>query len=185
MDSYLVAIPLPANLRSRLASLCFGLPQVHWVDEENFHLTLRYLGHLTTHQLEDVQEKLSTLFFHSFTMTLQGIRSHHSKNHQGSIQLGLLSNPALLTLKKEVNACLTGLDLLKEEHPFIPHVTLGYFEKLHSEKWGDYLTTYADFQSLPIEVNDCLLLSSHQTPKRFYYKIIEKYQAALIERGED
>lgn len=178
MDSYFIAISLPVSVRTRLASLCFGLPSVHWHDEENFHLGLRYLGPLTSLQLEDIQNCLQDLFFHPFQIALQGITfQKSSKNHRGTIQVQISPNPDLEVLKKEIDSLIKGLNLPKEERPYSPHVTLGHYEKLDPERSADYLHANGDFTSPSFEISECLLLRIHQTPKRTYYEVINRYEA--------
>jgi len=39
-----VGIALPQDIRFRLSLLCCGLPNIRWVQPENMHLTLRFIG---------------------------------------------------------------------------------------------------------------------------------------------
>jgi 2'-5' RNA ligase len=39
-----VAIPIPSQQRADLARLQNGVPGARWVEPENFHLTLRFIG---------------------------------------------------------------------------------------------------------------------------------------------
>lgn len=185
MDSYLLAIPLPTKIRTRLASLCYGLPQMRWIDEENFHLTLRYFGPLSDQQLDIIQERLQTLFFTPFSFNLQGIEPFQSKNHRGALRVGISHDTDLFTLKKKIDGHLQNLSLPSEEHAFHPHVTLGHYERLNGERLGDYLSACADYQSESIEVTECLLLRTHSTPKRIFYQTLEHYLVSSPATGED
>lgn len=185
MFSYFLALSLPLSIRSRLASFCYGLPQVRWIEEENFHLTLRYFGPLSNIQLEEIQSHLEQLFFHPFFLTLKGVGYFRSRDH-GVIWMGTEENVSLLSLKKELDLSLKKIFLPTEDRrPFHPHITLGRYERLNMERLGEYLTQYADYQSEPIEINTCYLMKTQQTPKRVFYEIIQEYQASPFHIGED
>jgi RNA 2',3'-cyclic 3'-phosphodiesterase len=185
MDShYFLSIPLPKSIRTRLASLCYGLPEVQWVEEENFHLTLRYFGLLSSSALEDIREGLKSVFFSPFSIVLQSIGHFHSRGKQGVIWVGIMDNPSLFSLKKEINQQLRNFKLLPEER-FQPHITLGRYKNINPQKLGDYFIARADFQSEPIEVINCLLMLSQSTPKRMIYQTIESYPAMLPSTGQD
>lgn len=183
MYNYLLAIPLPAKIRTRLASLCYGLPQVRWIEEENFHVTLRYLGPLNDQQLATIHERLQTLFFTPFSFMLQGIEPFHSKNHRGTIKVKVEKSTVFLDLKKKIDCYLKDLSLPNEEHTF--HVTLGHYDHLNGQRLGDYLSAQADYQSESIEVTECLLLRVHSTPKHIFYQTLEHYVASPPATGAD
>lgn len=184
MHSYLLVIPLPSSVRLKLTSLCYGLPKVRWIEEENFHLTLRYLGVLSDHSLMDIQNHLKNLFFLQFPLILKGTGHFHSKGQRGSIWLGVADNPQLSSLKKEVNHVLKGIRLPSEEQ-FHPHITLGHYAHLSPQKLGDYLFNLNDYQSDSIEIKSCQLVRLLQTPRRTIYEIVEEYPASLPATGED
>jgi 2'-5' RNA ligase len=184
MHSYFLAIPLPAAIRSRLTSFCYGLPQVRWVEEENFHLTIRYLGPLADSAVANIHDCLQNLFFQPFPLTLQGIDHFHSKGKRGSIWMGVAENPHLNLLRKNIDRHLRTLNLTITER-FHPHIILGYYERLNQQRLGDYLAAHADYQSLPIEVTYYLLMRSLHTPKRTIYETIHHYAATRLATGEN
>ncbi|MCS6890944.1 MAG: RNA 2',3'-cyclic phosphodiesterase, partial [Rhodovarius sp.] len=51
-----VALPLPDALRHELAALASGIPGARWVPEENYHLTLRFIGEVGHDRAHDVDE---------------------------------------------------------------------------------------------------------------------------------
>jgi 2'-5' RNA ligase len=185
MDSLFFALPLPGHIRSRLASFCYGLPRVHWIEEENFHLSLRHLGPVSNSNLLEIEERFKLFFFSPISLILQGVGHFHSKGNRGVIWMGALENPQISSLKKEIDGHLKGLTLPAEKHHFQPHITLGYYEHLNPQKLGDYLSTLTDYRSEIIEINSCLLMRKQQTPKRVFYQTIEHYSASLPATGED
>src|SRR5690349_2947881 len=102
MFPHFIALPLPTDLRKRLASFCYGIPQVKWLEEENFNLVIRYFGPINEIAILDIRENLKNLFFHPLTITLQGITHNYSKKSGGIISIGIVPNPQILLLRKEI-----------------------------------------------------------------------------------
>lgn len=185
MHPHFLAIPLPSAIRSRLASFCYGLPQVHWIEEDNFHLTLRYFGPLADPAVANIHDCLQNLIFHPFSIILQGTGHFHSKGNRGVIWVGVAENPHLSALRKAIDSHLRELNLPIDARFFQPHITLGHYERLNLQRLGDYLTAHADYRSLPIEVTCYLLMCSLQTPKRTIYETVSHYPASPLATGED
>jgi RNA 2',3'-cyclic 3'-phosphodiesterase len=68
-----VAIGLPSAVRLRLQGLQAGLPGASWIEPDNMHLTLRFIGEIDGGMAEDVAEALSLISQPSFALSLQGI----------------------------------------------------------------------------------------------------------------
>lgn len=184
MNPYFLVIPLPPIAQTRLASLCYGLPQVRWTEEDHFHVILRQFGPLADHRIAEIREKLEHLFFHPFPLVLQGMNTSQSKGKRGIIWVGVIESIHLSTLKKEINRQLSGLQFPQEERSEL-RVSLGYFDRINPERFGDYLSAHAGYQSLPIHATKLLLVRSIQTPKRIIYETIEEYHASPFQQGED
>ncbi|WP_068467380.1 RNA 2',3'-cyclic phosphodiesterase [Candidatus Protochlamydia phocaeensis] len=185
MQSYFLALDFPSTVKSRLASLCYGLPQVHWKEENNFHLILRHLGSLSAAELVEIKDRLAHLFFLPFSLTLQGVGHFHSKSDRGTIWIGIQPNASLMTLKREIDRLLKGLPIQPEKISFQPHIILGYYDRLNPQKLGDYLMAHADYYSVPIEITSCTLFCSRQTSKHTIDETLEHYLASKVETGED
>lgn len=185
MDHHFLALPLPPAIRKRLASFCFGLPNVQWVEEDNYHLTLRNFGPLSDLLAAQIEERLASLFFLKFDLVLKGIDHFHSKGNRGAIWVGVEESPELTALRKEVLDLLRDIPLRNEERSFHPHITLGRYDRLNQERLADYLISHADYQSEPFEISSCQFLTSHLTPKHIYYKIVKQIKASSPVTFED
>lgn len=185
MLPHFFALPLPLKIRKELVTFCYGLPLIRWVELENFHLTLRYFGPLPDHIVTQIQERLKFIFFQNFSLVLHRFGCFNTKGNRGAIWIGVEENHHLSALKKEIDYHLQDLKLPKEEHSFYPHVTLGRYEHLNLQKLGDYLSAHSDYRSESFDVNSCLLMTSHQTPKHLYYTIVDQIAASTPATGED
>ena len=70
-----VAVPLPEEIQDRVAELCSGLPNARWVDPDNFHITLRFIGEVHESKFDDIDLALSVVRAPSFRLKLGGVDS--------------------------------------------------------------------------------------------------------------
>ncbi|WP_039356348.1 hypothetical protein [Candidatus Protochlamydia amoebophila] len=66
MNSYILAINIPSSIQRQLAQICYGIPNVNWLDSNEFYLQLRSFGQLSLEKLEEIQKCLNSLFLIPF-----------------------------------------------------------------------------------------------------------------------
>ena len=71
MPRLFVAIDLPAGIKERLSSICYGLPGARWVGSEQIHLTLRFIGDVDSTVFKDVREALTGVDGEPFSLQLE------------------------------------------------------------------------------------------------------------------
>lgn len=127
MRRLFVALALSVSVRERLAALQSGLEGARWVDPENFHLTLRFVGEVDEGAAEDVAAVLTGLRAPAFSLGLLGIGHFEKRGRPSAVWAGVVPNPALDTLQKRVEAAVRRAGLPAESRKFTPHVTLSRF----------------------------------------------------------
>ena len=73
MRRLFVALAMPEAVSEKLSSLLHGVPDARWVDPENFHLTLRFIGEVDGGVAEEIVGSLSRIRVPSFTLELAGL----------------------------------------------------------------------------------------------------------------
>ncbi len=68
-----VGIPLPDDVRARLAGLGGGIKGARWVVPENLHLSLRFIGEVAGGEDKDVNQVLQTISAKAFDLKLSGL----------------------------------------------------------------------------------------------------------------
>lgn len=158
-----VAIPLPTDLRQRLALMGGGIPGAKWVAPENLHLTLRFVGEVDEGQMADIDTALLGVAAPCFDLTLAGIGHWETKGKATALWAGVEKSPDLLHLHDRVEAALVRAGLPPEPRKFAPHVTLARLKKPPADRVGDFLRGHGLFRAPPVAVEEFALYSSTLT----------------------
>ena len=164
-----VALALPADLRSRLCALSSGLPGARWVDAENLHLTLRFIGEVDGHGAEDVDAALSGVQGKRFSVTISGVGQFGDERRLRALWAGVEANEPLERLQAKIETALQRAGLEPEKRKFKPHVTLARFKANPGERLKDYIVQRALFRAEPFEVREFTLFSSYLSRERAIY----------------
>lgn len=127
-----MAVVLPDALRRTLAALPATLhtgdADVKWVEPQNLHLTLKFLGDAEDSRLAALTEALRAAVrpHLPFTITIQGIGAFPNAQHPRIIWVGIAEGaPALIALAASVDRACAKLGFPKDVRPFAPHLTIG------------------------------------------------------------
>lgn len=93
------------------------------VDPRIAHITLSFLGNITSSELSTIAEALSSISFHPFWVTLSGIGVFPSLKKIRVIHVGLSDSKDMKMLYELVVEALKGTH--RSDKKFDPHITLG------------------------------------------------------------
>ena len=124
MKRIFIGLQFPRTICDELKNLRGGVISANWVADENYHLTLRFLGECDNNLLDDVCLALSQIRTCSFALQLQGVNHFKKKGVIKSLWVGTIKNPSLIVLKTEIDFMLQKINIKKEGRAFYPHVTL-------------------------------------------------------------
>jgi RNA 2',3'-cyclic 3'-phosphodiesterase len=127
-----IAIEMPPEVRKSLSrlqqDLKAGGQQVKWVEPENLHLTLQFLGNINAAKVGDIAsaiEKAGT-GIRPFRIEVGGLGVFPDIRRINVIWVGLAGELEKLDkLQKNIGANLTPLGFPPETRPFTPHLTIG------------------------------------------------------------
>ena len=174
-----VALSLPDLVKARIAPMKFGLPGARWIDQDNLHLTIRFIGEVEDTYAEDIHYSLSTLRFESFPIRLKGIDTFRSRNMVRSVWAGIEPSPRLKALQKKIETNLVSIGVTPETRKFTPHVTLARLKKAPFSKILPYLEANAGFETQPFQVFQVLLFRSHRGSRRSDYEALAAYPETI------
>lgn len=140
-----------------------------FVDKENLHLTLEFLGEVDEGQVSLIKESISTITQDSFCLKFTQVGFF--KRPKGKIYwLGVEQSEALMIIQKELREDLLAKGFEIEERPFFPHVTLGRKVKLDSGFSFDEINQLVDTMDCSVEKID--LMESRFVNGRLTYSVV-------------
>jgi RNA 2',3'-cyclic 3'-phosphodiesterase len=160
MKRLFVALEMPESVQSQLSGMLSGVPEARWVDPENFHLTLRFIGEVDEPTAEEIAAALSRLRMPSFTLVLDGMGYFESRGRLRALWVGVRPEPALDALRRKVESTVVAAGLEAEKRKFKPHVTLARFSRTPVEAAGPFLAMHAGIRSTAFAVESMTLFES-------------------------
>ena len=153
------AIRLPEAVRTELAGLAGGLSGARWSPEENYHLTLRFIGEVDSGFAEDLAEALSHVAGAAFELQIRALGSFGGARPR-AVWAGVAPSEPLAALRRRVESALVRAGLPPEERKFTPHVTLGRTAGARPAAVAAWLGDRGAFHLSAIAVEDFSLMSS-------------------------
>lgn len=126
-----IGLKLPKKQKARVFRAARPLREeelpVRWVDPENFHVTLKFLGEVRHDRVAAIQEALDRAATETapFSTRIRGFGAFPSVRKPRVIWAGVDASPELRCLKQDLEWTLSALKFDVETQAFHPHVTLG------------------------------------------------------------
>ena len=128
-----IAIELSAEISERLDHISAELKQrmphntVRWAPARNIHLTLKFLGDVSSANLESLQKTIQVECenYPPFEVSIGGVGAFPSSHRPRVIWVGVTAPEVLPALQHGLENCVSRLGYPPEERPFSPHLTLG------------------------------------------------------------
>jgi 2'-5' RNA ligase len=162
MPRLFTALEIPRDAALSLSLLRGGLPGARWIDVENYHLTLRFIGDVEGHVADDVADALDRVRRPSFTMALSGVGAFGQKKPH-AIWAGVSASPDLTALQAEIDRICHRLGIAADPRKFMPHVTLARLRNSSPAEVARYLSARGNFSTSLFRVGRFVLMSSRDS----------------------
>jgi len=177
MPRLFTALEIPSQIAFQLSLLRGGLPGARWIDPENYHITLRFIGDIDQRMADEVGRALMRVDRPSFELALSGLDAFGGKKPHSIIACAKIS-PALRDLQAEHERIIQRIGLEPERRKFRPHVTLARMRGAAESDAATYLALRGDFRTMPFPVGRFVLLSSRASRGGGPYIMEEAYPLA-------
>ena len=174
MPRLFTGIEIPPEIAERLGELRGGLPSARWVDPENYHITLRFLGDIDAATARDVADLLAAIRRRAFSITIDGLGAFgNAKPHQ--VWARVPASPELMALQNENEQLIQRAGMPAETRKFTPHVTLARLRGTKSHALAKYMESRSGFSIEPFEVTRFVLFSAQPSRGGGPYIVEEAY----------
>lgn len=184
MPRLFTALEIPPEVANELAFLRGGLPGARWIDPENYHITLRFLGDVDDRTARSAAEILEGTGRTPIQITLEELDCFGGDRPR-SIYAKVRSNPALLELQAAQERDLRRIGLAPEGRKYTPHVTLARLRDVSARTVADWLAQRATGRVLEFEASRFVLLSSRASVGGGPYVVEEVYPLGYFHEDEE
>ncbi|MGH9512839.1 MAG: RNA 2',3'-cyclic phosphodiesterase [Terriglobales bacterium] len=123
-----VALDIANDIRARIQRFVEGVsgfaPDARWVRPETLHVTLKFIGEKPDDSVEPIKAALSSARSQPIEVGFRGCGFFPNPKLPRIFWVGIESGPKLASLAAAIDGTLLPLGVLKETHPFNPHITL-------------------------------------------------------------
>jgi 2'-5' RNA ligase len=158
MPRLFTALEIPSHIGQSLALLRGGLPGARWVEPENYHLTLRFIGDIDDALAREIADMLGRVHRPGFDLRIDGLTSFGG-NKPRALVACVPAPPELVELQADHERLMQRVGL-EPERKYRPHVTLARLRDTSSHQVAEYLAMRQPFRSMPFAVSRFVLFSS-------------------------
>jgi 2'-5' RNA ligase len=159
MPRLFTAIEIPQAMRMRLSLLRAPLNGAKWVEPENMHITLRFVGDIDGRAADDFADHLSQLNSRPFTISIAGAGTFGGRDPR-VLWAGVEAGPELERLFRANERAVRAAGLPPDPRDFKPHVTLARMRGARHAAVAQFLEQNGDLRLEPFEVTQFVLLSA-------------------------
>jgi 2'-5' RNA ligase len=162
MPRLFTALEIPRDAALSLSLLRGGLPGARWIDVENYHITLRFIGDVAGHIADDIANELDRVRRPSFTLALSGVGAFGQKKPH-AVWAGVTASPDMTALQAEIDRICHRMGIPADPRKFMPHVTLARLRNSSPLEVASYLSERGNFAATPFRVGRFVLMSSRDS----------------------
>ena len=128
-----IALELPKQIYQSLDQVISQLKNrlvgsaIRWTPADNIHLTLKFLGEISTTNVEILEKLLraEAAGCSHFEISIGGLGAYPTIHNPRVIWVGVEAPSDLINLQRLIEAATERLGYMKEDRPFSAHLTLG------------------------------------------------------------
>ncbi len=177
MHRLFVALRPPPEIRDFLADLMGGISGARWQDDDQLHLTLRFIGEVDRHVAKDIHAVLGSIRQPPFELAVSGLGLFDKGGVPHTIWAGVTPPEPVQALHKKVDQAILRVGIPPDQRAFHPHITLARLNR-SAGPVHDFLARSGGVESQAFRVDAFGLFESQLTPAGAVYTQIESYPLA-------
>jgi 2'-5' RNA ligase len=163
MPRLFTGIEIPADIALQLSAYRGGLPGARWIDPENYHITLRFIGDIDDSTARDVFQALGDgRRREPLVVTINGLDTFGGGRPR-IVMARAVPTSELSDLQAEQERLIRRVGLPPEKRKFTPHVTLARLRDASPIDVASYIATRGHFPKLAFTAQRFVLFSSRDS----------------------
>lgn len=178
MPRLFTGLEIPQDVAFALSLKRGGLSGARWIDPENYHITLRFIGDVdgqTADEVADSLDRLANSLRFSIRLTHLGT---FGGDKPRALFAGVEPSEALSRLQAAHERVLQRAGLPPEGRKFVPHVTLARLRGTSAEDMARFIAEAARFEPLTFVPARFVLFSSRDSVGGGPYLVEQSYPLA-------
>jgi RNA 2',3'-cyclic 3'-phosphodiesterase len=159
MPRLFTGLEIPSDLALELSMLRGGISGARWIEAENYHLTLRFIGDIDDSTAREIDATLETIRRPPFTVTIEELGSFGGAKPRVLVARAKPA-PPLVELQAQQERLMRRIGIAPEPRKFTPHVTLARLRAASCAGVAEYLSARGYFFSRRFEAKHFVLFSS-------------------------
>ena len=174
MHRLFVAIRPPQDILDLLIDAMDDSPDFRWQEDEQLHLTLRFVGEVDRHVANDLAEALGRVRARGFSLRIKDAGRFEQRN-AGALWAGVDPKEPVAALAAKVERTCQQVGIEPERRAFHPHITLARWKGRRTREIADYLDRHRGLASDPFEVDRFILFESRLGRHGAHYEPVSEY----------
>ncbi|MEG3164985.1 RNA 2',3'-cyclic phosphodiesterase [Sphingomonas sp. PB2P19] len=171
-----VALRPPPAVRTQLAATMEGVIGARWQDDDQLHLTLRFIGEVERPLAEDITGTLGQIYAEAPTIALSGVGRFERRGATTTLWAGVTPHDALAALHRKVDQACIRAGLPAEHRAYLPHVTLARLARGAAGPDADrWIADHAGLASAPFALPHMMLYESVLTRDGARYEPVMRW----------
>ena len=175
MHRLFVAIRPPEAVRDLLIDAMDERADFRWQDDEQLHLTLRFIGEVERPVAEDLAAALAQVRSERFRARIYGVGRFEQRS-AGALWAGVEPKAPLAALAAKIERACQQLGLEAERRAFHPHITVARWKGRRTREVQDFLEHHSRLKSEPFEVTEFILFESRLSRHGAHYEEVARYE---------
>jgi 2'-5' RNA ligase len=174
MHRLFVAIRPPEHIRDLLIDAMDESADFRWQDDEQLHITLRFIGEVDRPVADDLANALSRVRAQRFFIRVSGTGRFEQRS-SGALWAGVEPREPLAILAAKIERICQQTGLEPERRAFHPHITLARWKGRRYREVADFLERSRGLASDPFEVDAFILFESVLSRHGAHYREAARY----------
>ena len=180
MHRLFVALRPPPAIRATLIAAMGGVPGARWQDDEQLHVTVRFLGDVARDQAEDIATALSHVAAPVFAAAIDGVGAFDHRGRVDTLWARVLPVDPLAALHRKVDQALSRTGIAPDRRRYLPHVTLARLPRAGQDPVATarWIADHAALTTPAFALEHLYLFESHLGREGARYEAVARWPLA-------